>query len=95
MFVEPAALKEGWERDRIMDAINGRGVPCFSGVCPEIYFEKAFDHTGWLPAERLPVARELGETALMFLVHPTLEQEHIDKSCKVLRDVMKEALLPD
>jgi dTDP-4-amino-4,6-dideoxygalactose transaminase len=91
VFVEPAALKEGWNRERIMDAINGRGVPCYSGVCPEIYLERAFDNTGWRPAERLPVARELGETSLMFLVHPTLEQEHIDKTCRVLQDVMNEA----
>ncbi len=93
VFVEPAALKDGWNRDRIMDAITGRGVPCYSGVCPEIYLEKAFDNTGWRPAERLPIARELGETALMFLVHPTLEQEHIEKTCRVLQDVMKEAVL--
>ena len=91
VFVEPAALKEGWTRDKIMDAINGRGVPCYSGVCPEIYLEHAFDNTGWRPVERLPVARELGETALMFLVHPTLEAEHINQTCQALRQVMQEA----
>jgi dTDP-4-amino-4,6-dideoxygalactose transaminase len=92
VFVEPAVLNDGWNRDRIMDAITGRGVPCYSGVCPEIYLEKAFDHTGWRPAERLPVAKELGETALMFLVHPTLEEEHIKKTCQVLQEIMKEAV---
>jgi dTDP-4-amino-4,6-dideoxygalactose transaminase len=92
VFVESAVLKEEWNRDKIMDAINGRGVPCYSGVCPEIYLEKAFDNTGWRPAERFPVAKELGETALMFLVHPTLEGAHIDKTCQVLREVMKEAV---
>ncbi len=91
VFVEPAALKEDWNRDRIMEAINGRGVPCYSGVCPEIYLEHAFDNTGLRPAKRFSVARELGETALMFLVHPTLEQEHIEKTCKVLQEVMAEA----
>ncbi|WOA33086.1 hypothetical protein [Alloalcanivorax xenomutans] len=34
---------------------------------------------------------ELGETSLMFLVHPTLEQAHIDKTCETLRAVMAEA----
>jgi dTDP-4-amino-4,6-dideoxygalactose transaminase len=72
--------------------VDRRGVPCYSGVCPEIYLEKAFDHTGWRPAERLPVSRELGETALMFLVHPTLEEEHIKKTCQVLQEIMKEAV---
>ncbi|NTW69005.1 MAG: DegT/DnrJ/EryC1/StrS aminotransferase family protein [Chlorobiaceae bacterium] len=88
VFVEPSMLKEGWNRDRIMDEINARGVPCYTGVCPEIYLEKAFDNTGWRPAERLPVARELGEQALMFLVHPTLRQEDIDRTCTVMREVM-------
>ena len=92
VFVELGMLKEGWSRDKIMDAINVTGVPCYSGVCPEIYLEKAFDNTGWRPSERLPVARELGETSLMFLVHPTLEAQHIDKSCKVLHEVMSNAI---
>lgn len=91
VFVEPKALKAGWDRDRIMAAINAGGVPCLSGSCSEIYLEKAFDGTGWRPAERLPVARELGETSLMFLVHPTLEARHIDMTCAVLTDVMRAA----
>ena len=92
LFVEPRALKEEWNRDRIMVEINKRGVPCYAGSCSEIYLEKAFDNTEWRPTERLPVARELGETSLMFLVHPTLQQQHIDKTCKVLREVMHEAV---
>lgn len=88
VFVEPSALKEGWSRDRIMAEISARGVPCMSGSCSEVYLEKAFDDTGWRPAERLPVAKELGETSLMFLVHPTLSSEEISKTCAVLKDVM-------
>lgn len=92
VFVEPHALKTDWNRDRIMAEISALGVPCYSGSCSEIYLEKAFDGTGWRPAKRLPIARELGETSLMFLVHPTLEPRHIDKTCSVLRDVMREAV---
>jgi len=90
--VQPEALKEGWNRDRIMAEINARGVPCFSGSCSEVYLEKAFDNTGFRPAQRLPVAKELGETSLMFLVHPTLTEAEIDKTCAVLREVMKLAV---
>ncbi len=92
LFVEPDALKDGWSRDRIMAEITNRGVPCYSGSCSEIYLEKAFEQSGWSPLERLPVAKELGERSLMFLVHPTLEAEHIKKSCNVLREVMREAV---
>jgi dTDP-4-amino-4,6-dideoxygalactose transaminase len=72
-----------------MVEINARGVPCFSGTCAEIYLEKAFDRTGWRPQSRLPVSRELGETSLMFLVHPNLDGEHIDRTCTALADVMQ------
>jgi len=89
VFVEPQALKAGWDRDRILAEISAREVPVFSGSCSEVYLEKAFDNTGWRPASRLPVARELGETSVMFLVHPTLTQLEIDKTCSVLRTVMQ------
>lgn len=93
VFAVNETLKSDWNRDRIMSEINSRGVPCYSGACSEVYLEKAFESTGWRPAERLPVAKELGETSLMFLVHPTLEKEHIEKTCSVLREVMNEAVL--
>jgi dTDP-4-amino-4,6-dideoxygalactose transaminase len=91
VFVEPDALKAGWDRDRIVAEVSAGGVPCYAGSCSEIYREKAFDRTTWRPASRLPVARELGENSLMFLVHPTLEARHIDKTCDVLKDVMRSA----
>lgn len=92
VFVEPAGLADGWTRDRILAEIMAQGVPCFSGSCSEVYLEKAFDGTGWRPAERLPTARELGETSLMFLVHPTLTAAEIEKTCSVLEQVMIAAL---
>lgn len=91
VFIEPDALKAGWDRDRVMNEIVAQGVPCFSGSCSEVYQEKAFDDTGWRPERPLPVARELGETSLMFLCHPTLTEEEIDKTCRVLHTVMQEA----
>ena len=88
VFVEPDKLNEDWNRDRIIDAIVEKGVPCFSGSCSEVYLEKAFDNTNFRPKERLSVAKELGETSLMFLVHPTLTQDEIDLTCNVLKEVM-------
>ncbi|MFE2008525.1 DegT/DnrJ/EryC1/StrS family aminotransferase [Pseudomonas guariconensis] len=91
VFVEPEALVEGWDRDRIAREINEAGVPCYSGSCSEVYLEKAFDDTGWRPELSLPVARALGETSLMFLVHPTLSDREIDKTCEVLASIMGRA----
>lgn len=91
VFVEPQELQPEWTRDRILSEINARGVPCFSGSCSEVYLEAAFDGTGWRPEQRLPIAKELGETSMMFLVHPTLTEAEIDKTCEVIRDVMRQA----
>ncbi|PSS47907.1 DegT/DnrJ/EryC1/StrS aminotransferase family protein [Pseudomonas sp. BBP2017] len=91
VFIEPSRLKPGWDRDRIIAKVISLGVPCFSGSCSEVYLEKAFDGTGFRPERRLVVAKELGETSLMFLVHPTLTQAEVDKTCAVLSEVMKVA----
>ncbi len=86
LFVRPEALASGWDRDRIMNTITESGTPCFSGSCSEIYKEKAFSSLG-LNDLHLPVAAELGETSLAFLVHPTLTKDEIDRTAKALRDV--------
>lgn len=91
VFVEPEKLKPDWDRDRIMNAITAEGIPCFSGSCSEVYLEKAFEETGWRPEERLPCAKELGETSLMFMVHPTLSEDEIDKTCQVIATVVSNA----
>ncbi|QNU61648.1 DegT/DnrJ/EryC1/StrS family aminotransferase [Vreelandella titanicae] len=91
VFIDPRRLKSGWDRERILNEINSCGVPCFSGSCSEVYLEKAFAKDGLPPQVRLPVARELGQTSLMFLCHPTLTQEEVDKTCQVLTNVMKKS----
>jgi dTDP-4-amino-4,6-dideoxygalactose transaminase len=91
VFVRPESLKEGWGRDRIMNAICAEGVPCFTGSCSEIYLEKAFVRAGIGPKERLPVAKELGETSLMFLVHPTLSDDAVKATWRAVEKIMRQA----
>lgn len=83
------ALPSGWSRDRIMQFINAEGVPCYSGSCSEVYLEHAFDNTNWRPEERLKNAQQLGETSLMFLVHPTLSEDNIKKTVDVIEKLKK------
>lgn len=87
-FVNEGYLAEGWSRDRIIDEITARGVPCYQGSCSEVYLEKAFDNTPWRPQQRLPHAKLLGETSLMMLVHPTLSTDEMLRSCQVLAEVL-------
>lgn len=91
VYLNTAELAEGWTRDRIIESIIAQGIPCFQGSCSEVYLEKAFDQTGWRPEARLPVARELGETSLMFLVHPTLTSAEVARTCGVAGTVLKKA----
>jgi len=91
VFVRPERLAPGWDRDRVMNAITAEGIPCFSGSCSEIYLEKAFIDAGYGPKARLPVAKELGETSLMFLVHPTLNEADMHDTCKAVEKVFAQA----
>ena len=87
VYVQPDNLPKEWSRDRIIEEINKLGVPCFSGSASEVYLEKAFDNTGLRPESRLPVAKQLGETSLMFLVHPTLTEEEIKQTVQAIDSV--------
>ena len=87
-YVRPQNLAPDWSRDRVVEEITARGVPCFQGSCSEVYLERAFDGTGWRPEARLPIAKQLGETSLMFLVHPTLTNDEMEKIAAVLREVL-------
>ncbi len=93
VFVKPNELKLDWNRDRIIDEITSQEVPCYSGSCSEVYLEKAFDNTNFRPAKNLSNAKELGKTSIMFLVHPTLNQHEIDKTCMILAEVMELAVI--
>lgn len=90
-YIKPQNLADGWSRDRLINVINERGVPCYQGSCSEVYLEKAFDDTGWRPTDRLPNAKALGETSIMFLVHPTLQDAEMDRWMEVVSQVLSEA----
>ena len=95
VFLRTDNLKQGWDRNRIVDEINKLKVPCYSGGCPEVYREPAFKGTRFelKEYEHFPIAKELGETSLMFLVHPTLTDLEIEKTCNIVKQVMEKASL--
>lgn len=91
-YVRPQGLRDGWTRDRIAKECTEMGAPVLQGSCSEVYREKAFDDTGWRPVERHPVARELGETSLMFLTHPTITDEELERYCETVGTVLSRAM---
>lgn len=81
----------GVDRNRVAARVMEEGIRCSAGSCSEIYLEKPFRDAGFAPAEPLPVARELGETALMLQVHPTLDDGHMRSIARVVREAVAEA----
>lgn len=92
-YIESGKLRTGWSRDRIVDEITATGAPCFSGSCSEVYRERAFDGTVFRPHEPMPVARELGETSLAFLTHPTLQSSHMEQIAETAAAVIRRAVI--
>ena len=91
-FINIQALVTGWNRDRIIAEISSKGYPAFQGGCSEIYLEKCFSKMGLGPKERLPIAKELGETSMMFLVHPTITKEEMESYTNTIRSVLNKAI---
>ena len=90
-FVNNNNLKFGWDRDRLIYEINQRGVPAFSGSCSEIYLEKCLRNIDLSPPKRLKIAKNLGETSLCFLVHPTIDLDQINYCAEAIGDVLRKA----
>lgn len=87
VYVHPEALSAEWTRDRIAHAIAAEGVPCSVGSCSEIYLEQAFQEA-IRPQQRLENARNLGDTSLMFQVHPTLSPADMQDACHAVEKVL-------
>jgi len=92
VFLRPEMLRPSWDQKRVIKAISAEGIPCFSGTCSEIYLEAAFPNA-LRPPEPLPIARELGETSLMFLVHPTLGEREMVETYNAVEKVMEAATI--
>lgn len=88
-FLRPELLHPEWTRDRIVRALQELGIPCGSGSCGEIYREEALRR--FAPHEPRANGFELGETGMMFLVHPTLTAEHMAQTVRAVDSVLNTA----
>jgi dTDP-4-amino-4,6-dideoxygalactose transaminase len=88
VYLNPHMIPPGWNQEQIIGAINEAGVPCYSGSCSEVYLEKAFESTSFRPSIRLPIAKELGETSMVFLVHPTISVGKMRKAGNSIKEVL-------
>ena len=56
-----------------------------SGGCSEIYKEKCFVESGFKPNHDLQ-QKKLGETSLMFLVHPTINESQMHRYAETVKN---------
>jgi dTDP-4-amino-4,6-dideoxygalactose transaminase len=87
VFIKPEELPKNFSRDVIIDAFNEKNIPCYSGSCSEVYLEKAFEGQPYKPNKPLKNAKQLGETSLMFLVHPTLSENEVELTCQAINEI--------
>lgn len=93
VFIDEEKLPPSWSRDQLINELTKKEVPCYQGSCSEVYLEHAFIGTSWVPETRLVNAKRLGETSLMFLIHPTLTDEDNKKLREVLSSILQEIKL--
>ena len=91
VYLNEEGMRGEWSRNRIMAKMQEKGIEGHCGYGGEIYQEKAFDNTGWRPEKRLPVAKELAGSSLLFFVHPTLSEEQMETKSSIACSVLKEA----
>lgn len=87
VHIDLEKLPENNTRDGVIEEIVELGIPCFSGSCSEVYKEKAFEKENLAPKNDLKNAKLLGKNSVMFLVHPTLTDSELDKTCQILTQV--------
>tara|TARA_B100001989_G_scaffold101775_1_gene71204 strand:- start:229 stop:1422 length:1194 start_codon:yes stop_codon:yes gene_type:complete len=90
-FLNLNFLSDKYSRDEIVKDIEMQGYSAFHGGCSEIYLEEIFQSYSKNYKKRLPNSKQLGETSLMFLVHPTIDLLKMKSYAKVIRNVLIKA----
>ena len=91
-YVNENCFLSNWNRERFICELNSAGFPAFSGSCSEIYLEKCFKDFGLSPENSLKNASILGETSIMFLVHPTITHDQMHLYAKQILSIFRKAL---
>ena len=88
-FLRPENLRLGYSRKALAAAFAEKGIAMQAGICPEIYREAAFQKH--YDGPRLPIAKLLGDTSIMFQVHPTLSAEDMDYLTSEIRTIFSQS----
>jgi dTDP-4-amino-4,6-dideoxygalactose transaminase len=77
---------------KLMEQFNKKKIECTVGSCPEIYRERIFKKLGLYPKKRLPNAKLLGETSIMFPINPNKSLTKIKAEINSIKKVLNNHL---
>ncbi len=87
-------LKEGWTRNRVIDAIVAEGAPVQFGACALIGREQAFLTAGIPVTYPLPGAEIADAESVAFFVHPNLSEDDMLTIAAATTKVLDKAMAP-
>jgi dTDP-4-amino-4,6-dideoxygalactose transaminase len=88
LFINKNKIKQ----NKLIQQLNINKINCGVGSCPEIYREKIFKKLKFYPKQRLPIAKLLGETSLVFPINPYKEIRKIKSEINVIKKKLNEYL---
>ena len=77
---------------KLIEKLNKNKINCGVGSCPEIYREKIFKKFKFNPKKRLPNAKLLGETSIMFPINPYRSASKIKSEIISIKKVLNQYL---
>lgn len=88
LFINKNKIKQ----NKLIQQLNINKINCGVGSCPEIYREKIFKKLKFYPKQRLPIAKLLGETSLVFPINPYKAIRKIKSEINVIKKTLNEYL---
>ena len=78
-------LKSKINRNNLIKKIISKNIYCNVGGCPEIYLEKTFNK--FVKKNRLPIAKDLNDKTISFLVDHTISEKNMINISKKLKNI--------
>ena len=83
LFINKNKIKQ----NKLIQQLNKNKINCGVGSCPEIYREKVFKKLKLYPKKRLPNAKLLGETSIMFPINPNKSEREVKSEINLIKKI--------
>ena len=83
LFIDKNKIKQ----NQLIQQLHKNKINCGVGSCPEIYREKIFKKLKLYPKKRLPNAKLLGETSIMFPINPNKSLKEVKSEINLIKKI--------